>query len=207
LLIPLALDVGGLHYLISKNVMPALAVLLIGGALVLGAERAGKIGAVGAAVACIFFLTITIDAAIDPALQRPDYRDAVRALGSPVREQAVVTPNLGALLAIYRPGAVSIPAGGWRTREVVVVQPLPRADVTHKRSPTPAPPPGFVFEGRTDARTYTLICFASRTPRLATAAPLVSLAPRMDSIAQVWPRSSTAPSGGQSNSFCASHPS
>jgi 4-amino-4-deoxy-L-arabinose transferase-like glycosyltransferase len=205
LVIPFVLDVSGLHYLISKNVMPAFAVLLIGGALILGADRAGSTGAVGAAVACAFFLSVTIDAAVDPALQRPDYRAALRALGSPVREQAVVAPKLGALLSIYRPGAVPLPAGGWPAREVVVVQPLPRADVTHQRPPTPAPPPGFVFEGRRDARTYTLICFDSPTPRVAAPGSLVSLAPGLDSSVQVWPRSSTARAHGQSSSPCVPH--
>jgi hypothetical protein len=193
LLIPLVLDVAGFHYLISKNVMPSLVVLLVGAALVLGCERAGIVGLAGAAVACAFFLAITLDGAIDPALQRPDYRSAARALGAPAREQVVVSPNLGdAPLALYRPGAESMPVGGWLTRQVVLVEPLPRADLSSVRPATPTPPPGFALEARTDAPTYTLICFAAPAPAFVAPGPLIALAGVGGPTAQVWPHARTA---------------
>jgi hypothetical protein len=200
LLIPLMLDVGGLHYLISKNVMPAMAVLLIGVSVILAAQRARLPGGVGAAVVCAFFLAVTIDGILNPALQRSDYRAAAKALGAPTREQLVVTPNLGdAPMALYRPGAIPIPAGGWVARDVIVVEPLPRADVSNTRPPTPAPPPGFAFLGRRDVRTYTLICFGSSQPRLVTPAPLFALAPGAN--VQVWPSAPTT--SGATESVCA----
>jgi hypothetical protein len=188
LLIPLVLDVAGLHYLISKNVTPALPVLLIALAVILGAERAGIVGLAGAAVLGAFFLAITIDGAIDPALQRPDYRAAARALGAPARDQVVVTPNLGGPpLALYRGGATTMPSG-WPATELMLVEPLPRADVSSVRAATPAAPPGFTFRGRVDARTYTLICFGSTAPRSAPTASLLALAGTVGASAQVWPR-------------------
>jgi mannosyltransferase len=200
LLIPLVLDLGGLHYLISKNVMPAMVVLLIGVAAILGAERARYAGAAGAAVAAAFFLAIAIYGEVDPAVQRPDYRSAASALGPPTSGQVVVTPNLGdAPMALYRPGAAPIPPGGWPTREVIVVDPLPRADVSSRRPATPPPPPGFVLLGRRDARTYTLICFGTPEPRAVTAAPLLGLAPGAN--VQVWPAAAGA---GAAASPCAS---
>jgi hypothetical protein len=196
LLIPLVLDVAGLHYLISKNVLPAMAVLLLGAALILAAERAGLAGTFGAAIACLFFLVITIDGVVDPAVQRPDYRGAAKALGPPTRQQAVVTPTLGnAPLAHYRSGAILIPPYGWITNEVIVVDPLPRADVSHKRFTTPSPPPGFTFARRTDARTYTLICYASPVPRLTTLGSLLSLGA---ANVQVWPTAPNVPRGTES---------
>lgn len=188
LVTPLVLDLAGLHYLISKNVMPALTVLLIGVAVILGAERARIAGMAGAAVACALFLAITIDGAVDPALQRPDFRAAARALGAPIRGQVVLTPNLGgAPIALYRPGAAPLPAG-WMTNEVILVEPLPRADVSSVRPATPAAPAGFAYRGRVDAPTYTLICFSSAAPRLVAAAPLVALAGTTGASAQVWRR-------------------
>lgn len=188
LLIPLVLDLAGLHYLISKNVMPALAVLLAGAGVILGAKRARTAGIAGALIASAFFLAITIDGAVDPALQRPDYRAAATAIGAPGRDQVVITPNLGGPpVAHYRPGAAPMPTG-WPARELILIEPLPRADVSAKRPATPAPPPGFELRGRTDDPTFTLICFASPAPRAVATAPLLALAGTAGASAQVWPR-------------------
>lgn len=192
LLIPLVLDLAGLHYLISKNVMPALAVMLIGVAVVLGAARARVAGLVGALIAAAFFLALTIDEAVDPALQRPDYRAAARALGPPAAGQILVTPNLGGPpLAHYRPGAVPV-SSGTRAREVILVEPLPRADVSMRRPPTPAAPPGFAPAGRVDERTFTLICFTSPTARGIAPASLLALGGTSGAGALVWPRATGA---------------
>ena len=195
LLLPLVLDVLGLHYLISKNVMPALTVLLIAGALMLGAQGARAAGAVGTAVIATFFLALVIDGAVDPALQRSDYRAAAKAIGPPVREQVVVTPRLGdAPLAVYRPGAAPMPAQGWLTRQLIVIRPLPRADVSQGRGSTPSAPPGFSFEGRVDARTYTLICFAAAVPRVLAPAAVLYLAGESGKPnAQIWPHAAAWP--------------
>jgi hypothetical protein len=190
-LIPLALDLAGFHYLISKNVMPAMIVFLVGVALILGAERAGAVGVLGAGVAAAFFLALTIDGAVDPALQRPDYRSAARALGAPERDQVVVTPNLGNKpMALYRFGARAMPPDGWLARQIVLVLPLPRADVSSVRPRTPRAPSGFAFEARKDARTYTLICYGAPAARLVVGGPLIALADTGGATAQVWPQAS-----------------
>ena len=62
--------------------MPALTVLLVGVALILGADSATSAGTAGAGIACVFFLVITLDGAVNPALHRPDYRAAAKALGA-----------------------------------------------------------------------------------------------------------------------------
>lgn len=207
-LIPLALDLAGFHYLISKNVMPAMVVLLVGIALILGGSRAGVAGALGVAVAAALFLALSIDDALDPALQRPDYRAAARALGAPTRDQVVVTPNLGnAPMAYYRAGAEVVPPQGWLDRQVVLVLPLPRADASTTRPATPPPPPGFTFEGRRDARTYTLICYGSSTARTTATAQLLPLAGVRGATAQVWPQASRAVGGAAlGGSVCGSRP-
>lgn len=196
IVVPLILDFAGLHYLISKNVMPAVPVLLIGAALLFGAERAGRVGLIGAGLACAFFLGLVVDAAVDPSLQRFDYRAAARALGPPAAQQVVVTAPLGDVpVSVYRPGAAPVPAAGWITRRVVVVAPLPRADAPQRRAVTPPAPAGFTFEGRIDARTYTLICFSSPVPRQPARAALLALIGGSGADAQVWPQAQGSAGG------------
>jgi hypothetical protein len=198
--IPFLLDLGGLHYLISKNVMAAVPVLLIGAAIVLGAERARSAGLAGAVVAAGLFLVLVVDEALDPALQRPDYRAVARALGPPPRDEAVVSEHLGDQpLALYDPGAAGVPAAGWPVRQIVVVHPLARADAPQGRAPTPPAPAGFRYEGRVDRRTYTLICFGSAVPRTITAPPLLALIGGGPPTVQVWPH---GPAAATARSVC-----
>jgi hypothetical protein len=185
--------------------MPAMVVLLVALAVILGADRARAVGLAAAGVAAAFSLAITIDGAVDPTLQRPDYHAAAQGLGVAARDQVVVTPNLGNKpMALYRPGAERLPAQGWPARQVVLVEPLPRADESSRRPATPPAPPGFVLEGRRDAPTYTLICYGSPVPRQTTAAPLVAIAGAGGPTAQVWPRaSSTVGNPALTPSVCA----
>jgi hypothetical protein len=193
-LIPLALEAVGVHYLISKNVTPALTVLLIAAGLILGAQRAPWLVGAGAGLACAFFLAITLAGPFSPSLQRPDYRDAARALGAPAPAQAVVVPRGGdSPLVLYRPGAAAMPAGGLALTQVVVIQPFPRADISSHRPATPAPPQGFALAGRRDAPRYTLICFSSPTPRPVSPSTLLALAGGPSASAQVWPGATGAP--------------
>ncbi len=204
IVMPFILDLAGLHYLISKNVMAAVPVLLIGSGIILGARRAPGAGALGASVGAALMLAITVDGAFNPALQRPDYRDAAKALGAPVAGEAVVTPNLGDQpMALYRPGAVSMPESGWRVREVVVIRPVVRADEPYNRKPTPPAPTGFTYAGRIDTKHYSLICFTSPVPRLTLRPPLLVLAAEdTPPDVQVWPN---APAASRLQTPCQAH--
>ena len=146
--LPLLVDLAGLHYLISKNVMPALTVLLITLGLLLGARRAGPTALGAGAAIAVAFLGLTVAGAIDPRMQRPDYGGASAAIGPPERGQVVVTQKLGDHpVEVYRPGALPAPTG-FASTQVILIRPLPRADSPGGRGPTPAPPPGFVLRGR-----------------------------------------------------------
>jgi mannosyltransferase len=207
LVIPLVLDVGGLHYLISKNVMPALTVLLIAAALILAATRAGRVGTAGAILASVFFLAVTLDDAVNAKLQRPDYRAVAKVLGPPTPTQVVVTPNLGNMpVALYRPGSAYVPPAGWLTSQVVVVEPVSRINESNHGPITPPAPPGFALEGTETARTYTLVCFGSPMPRLATPSVLLALVGSAGgSSAQIWPKApASAAADTEARSLCAS---
>jgi hypothetical protein len=202
-LIPLLLDVGGLHYLISKNMTPAVLVALVLVALILGVPEAGVTALAVAGVMTAFFLAISIDDKIDPALQRSDYRAAAVALGAPARDQVVVTPTLGNMpLAFYRPGAADIGPAGTPAREVIVIEPLPRKDLTSRRPATPAAPTGFRLAGRRDARSYTLICFSSSMPRIISARSAVRLVGGDSPHAQVWPHAQSSGEAELTHSLC-----
>jgi Dolichyl-phosphate-mannose-protein mannosyltransferase len=202
-LIPLILDVAGLHYLISKNMTPAVVVALLLLALILGVPEAGLAGVAVAAVLTAFFLAISIDGKVDPALQRADYRAAAKAIGAPVRDQVVVTPTLGNMpLAFYRPGATDVGPTGTPAREVIVIDPLPREDLTSRRPATARPPAGFRLSGRLDARSYTLICFSSNVPHVINARALVALVGGESPHAQVWPQAHASGESPLARSLC-----
>jgi mannosyltransferase len=194
--LPMIVDVFGFRYLISKNVIAAVPVLLVGAAVILGAQRAPRVGTAGAAAGLTLFAALVVDGALNPALQRPDYRTAAKALGSPVRDEVVLAPNLGNMpLALYRPGSAPMPSGGWPTRQVVIVWPVSQENSPNGRPPTPSAPAGFTFEGRMNARTFSLICYGSPVPRVATPAPLLALVADKPPTAQVWPQAHATSAG------------
>ena len=186
LFVSLVVDLAGARYLISKNEMPALTVLLVA----LGAGLAGgRAGWAGAGVAACFFLGLTVAVDFVPSMQRPDVRDAAAAIGPRARDQVVVTPRLGdAPLAVYRRGAVPMGAG-WPVGVVLLVLPLPRADTGGPRPATPTAPAGFRLAGREDARRWSLVCYlpsAGRPVRSGFGA-LAALGGGVGASAQTWP--------------------
>ena len=186
LAVSLIVDLAGAHYLISKNEMPALTVLLVA----LGVGLAGgRAGSAGAAVAALFFLGLTVAVAFVPSMQRPDIRDAAAAIGARARDQVVVTPRLGdAPLAVYRRGAAPV-GPGWPGGVVLLALPLPRADTGGPRPGTPAAPPGFRLAGREDARRWSLVCFLPSRGRPVRSgfAQLAALGGGVGASALTWP--------------------
>lgn len=179
--VPLALDLAGLHFLIAKNVIGALPVLAVAAGGILGAPRAGRAARLTAGALCAAWLAIYAAAALDPRLQRPDYRSAADAVAPSLGpDVAVVTPYHGSEpLEVHLPGAQPAPPQGVPAREILLVQPLTRRDVhAPARAPTPAAVPrGFAFAGRTDARSYTLVRYRAPRPVAVGQATAQLLAP------------------------------
>ena len=176
LAVPLALDLLGAHYLIARNTIAALPVLLVGLGVLLAAAPARR-GAAFAVAACALGLAISVASWFDPGLQRSDTRSAAGSLErSPT--PVVVAPYLSsAQLAVYAPD-YGRAAPGITTTRVDVVEPLRRrGSPGPARAPTPAPPAGFVLTRREDGEGYSRISYRSATPRPLTQAETERLSP------------------------------
>lgn len=108
LLLGLGLVLAGVDDVITRNLIVLLIpliVLLAGG---LGVRRAGALGVIGAATLCTIGLVAAIGVAVDPNLQRPDWRAVAAAIGTrrPAGAgRAILIQRNGGLLplAIYMP--------------------------------------------------------------------------------------------------------
>ncbi len=174
--VPLVLDLLGAHYLIARNAIATLPVLLVGVGVLLAAAPARR--AVPFAVAaCALGAAISVAAWFDPGLQRSDVKSAAGSLRrSPAA--VVVAPYLSsAQLTVYAPGYSRV-APGIATTRVDVIEPLRRRGTPGPdRAPTPTPPPGFVLVGREDREGYSRVRYRSATPRQLTQAEVLRLSP------------------------------
>ena len=176
LAVPLGLDLLGANYLIPRNAIAVLPVLLIAVGALLSVVSV-RPAALFAVAACAVGLAISMASWFDPSLQRPDTRAAADSLvRSPT--PAVVAPYLSsAQLSIYAPG-YGRAAPGFATTRVDVIEPLRRrGSPGPDRAPTPLPPPGFVLAGREDADGFSRVSFRSQSPRPLTQAEVDRLSP------------------------------
>jgi mannosyltransferase len=170
LLLPVLLAGAGNDYLITRNVVATLGALLVlgGVALALLPLRTGALLTGG--LACVWAV-IVIAVAVDPTLQRDDWRSATSALGAPAApgRVVVVVPPSGAVAAsLYLPG----------TRDAIPGQIAPATEIAvlavaeQQRAgksvvpplPAQAPVPGFVPAGHRHGRTWAMVRFRVPQP-------------------------------------------
>lgn len=133
LMLCLALVAAGSDELITRNVLVLLipVIVLVSGGL--GARRAGTLGLAGVAVICTLGLVAVIDVAVDPNLQRPDWRALAHSIGAdlPARGgRAILVQRYVFLepLALDMPGLHFIkPQGGRVTELDVIAMTAPRS--------------------------------------------------------------------------------
>lgn len=126
LALSLVLLVAGIDELITRNVLVVLIPLIV---LVSGgfaARRAGVLGLAGAATICMVGIAAVIGVAVDPNLQRPDWRGLARAIGADrpapggrailLQRQVFLMPE-----ALDMPGLRFIKPTGARVRELDVI--------------------------------------------------------------------------------------
>jgi mannosyltransferase len=135
--VPLLLAVASVSkdFVLARNLLPALVPLLLLVAIGFTVRRAGRLGAVLAALLVTYSLVFSIWVNFDEELQRPDWRSVADNLGEPEAPRATVLWVLGeAPLRYYlSTGAIQLKASegyGWLVREIALVS----------DGPAPAPP-------------------------------------------------------------------
>jgi hypothetical protein len=126
--------------------------------------------AAATAAACALALVAVVGVAVDPALQRDDWRGAARALGATDGERVIVgMPGALVPLRYYLPGLQLLGAAPATTAEVDYVglamhrggsrsaPPRPRVD--------PLPGPGFVVAKRLETETFTVVRMRAAAPQ------------------------------------------
>src|SRR5205085_7383647 len=88
--VPIALALGGLDYVVGRNLIAACAPAAIVLAAGFCVARAGRWGLVGAIGLCGLFAFTTLSVVATPRFQRDDWRGAARSLGPAHDERALV---------------------------------------------------------------------------------------------------------------------
>jgi mannosyltransferase len=192
-LIPLLLVGFGLDYLAPRNLVAAMLPLSALLAVVIVAQRTGRVGLLLAGFVALGFLAISLDVDLSPRLQRGDWRGLAHALAvaqplqvaqpsrvaqslrvaQPSRVaqslRAITTPELGsAPLEYYLPPLHYLPAGA-----IVRVREIDETGYAPLRPGAEEPPaPGFQLVQRRDINGIVLYRFLSSTPRAISEATL-----------------------------------
>lgn len=87
---------AGKDYIVERNLLPALVPLATAAAVGFAANGARRIGLACAVLLCAYWLVYDVYVARTPNLQRPDFRDLTRQLGSPSQPRAILTWKLAA---------------------------------------------------------------------------------------------------------------
>jgi mannosyltransferase len=166
--IPVLLAVGGLDYILSRNLiavwLPFALVIAIG----LGRIGRAGIGLLAALTAIGLAVVIVVDAS--PRYQRDNWRGAIHAAtrgGSGPRAIVVNSGVAGTMFAVYAPRAVPLPPAGTPVREVDVLEMAYRPSgkgLVLGPVPAPAPVPGFRLTARKVTRTYALLRYEAAVP-------------------------------------------
>ena len=176
-LLPILLVAFGLDYLAPRNLVAAMIPVSALIAVVVTARRAGRVGAVFAALIAVAGLAISIDVDLSPRLQRGDWRGVAKVLrGAPsgagaqaADERVITTVELGAApLEYYLPPLHNLAEGTTvRVREIDETGYAPL-----KASAGRPPAPGFHLVSRDDVNGLIVYRFASPTPRAVSEATL-----------------------------------
>lgn len=180
-LVPMVLALGGLDYVLARNLIVAwvpLALVVAGG---LAARRAGAVGPAVALVTVVLGVGVVGSTATTPKFGAEDWRGAARALGPPpLGGRAIVLwPDAGVdPFLLYRPQARRLPDEGASVSEVVFVTlGSGRLDSASQDSLSPPSPP-FTLEAHEHGEHFTIARFRARRPTLVAIRDLIDDARR-----------------------------
>jgi mannosyltransferase len=156
---PLALALAGSDYLLPRNLIAVYVPLVL--VVAAGLAKAGRAGIAGAAVICAVALTVNLEVTQDADLQRDDWRQAAKQLGTPPPNQTravIVSPDFAKKpLRLYAGSLPPLPPSTPVNEVYLLVNARPP-------SPPPPPPPGFQAGPTTRTPSYTLTRYLSAAP-------------------------------------------
>jgi 4-amino-4-deoxy-L-arabinose transferase-like glycosyltransferase len=165
LVLPVLAALAGEDHLITRNLLAAapIGAALAGAGMVAVAERLPALGRGAIAAACVLALVAIVGVDGDAALQRDDWRGAVRALGHSDGERLVVASPASALapLNYYLPTVHKLTQDPLVTNEIDYVALPERSPGERPKPPRPARAPepvaGFVPAARVESETFTVL--------------------------------------------------
>jgi mannosyltransferase len=174
-LIPVALAVGGADYLAPRNVVAAMIPLSAGIAVIVVAQRTGRVGIALAGAIVVAMLAISVDVNLSPRLQRGDWRGLAQAIraepaaaaaaGGAGVDRVITTVELGAApLEYYLPPLRNVSRGASvRVSEIDETGYLPLLPGAGE-----PPAPGFRLVERRDVNGLILYRFRAAAPRVVS---------------------------------------
>jgi uncharacterized membrane protein len=160
-LTPVLLALLGADYLAPRNLVAAMVPLSALLAIVIGAQRTGRLGMVFAGLLALAFLALSIDVNLSPRLQRGDWSGVAAVLHSAQPKHVITTVELGsAPLEYYLPSLSNLHAGqSVRVTEIDETGYAPlRPDAER------APAPGFHLVEQRDINGLIVYRFTSNAP-------------------------------------------
>ena len=175
-LIPIALVASGADYLAPRNLLAAMIPLTVLIAVVIVANRSGRVGMAIAGLIALAFLAISIDINLSPRLQRGDWRGIARAISLP---RVITTVELGAApLEYYLPPLHNLARGA-----IIKTSEIDETGYAPLRPGAGLPPvPGFHLVQRRNIHGLILYRFVSSIAR-----PVSEIALRRHVITEAHP--------------------
>ncbi len=160
-LTPIALAVLGADYLAPRNLVAAMVPVSALLAIVIAAQRTGRVGMGLATLLVLTFLVLTVDIDLSPRLQRGDWSGVARVLRSAQPEHVITTVELGAApLEYYLPRLSNLRLG-----QSVKVTEIDETGYAPLRADANRPPaPGFQLSEQNDINGLIVYRFTSSVP-------------------------------------------
>jgi hypothetical protein len=159
--IPVALAVLGADYLAPRNLVAAMVPVSALLAIVIAAQRTGRVGMGLAALLTMAFLLLTIDVDLSPRLQRGDWAGVASALRAAPPDRVITTVELGAAPLEYYLAPLRNLARG---ASVTVSEVDETGYAPLRPSAAHSPAPGLHLAERRNVHGLILYRFTSRVP-------------------------------------------
>jgi hypothetical protein len=160
-LTPVVLALLGADYLAPRNLVAAMVPVSALLAIVIAAQRTGRIGMALAGLLALAFLALTVDVNLSPRLQRGDWSGVAGVLRPAQPEHVITTVELGSAPLEYYLGGLSNLTSGQSVRVTEIDETGYAPLRIHAEQP---PAPGFHLSERRDLHGLIVYRFTSKSP-------------------------------------------